>query len=172
MSGEEKTRQSKPREKTPAQAFLSLSATCSKMERCRSDARRLLYRWNISPSYQEKIIEKLVAGRFIDEQRYADAYVREKTAAGRWGPAKIIAGLRAKQIPEDIIRNAVESHGDQNATLGKLEKELRRRMQKESEKADSGYQLRVKLFRFAASRGFGFDRINDILDRLMKDEDF
>lgn len=156
------------REKTPEQALRSLCMTCSRMERCVSDARRSLARWNIPPEEQQKIIARLVAEKFIDERRYADAYVREKVSAGRWGLGKIIFGLRSKQIPEDIIRCAVAEHADADVINGKLEEELSRRIGKEKGKAKDGYDLRARLFRFAASRGYGYEEINGLLDKLLR----
>ena len=158
----------KKKTKSVDAAYLSLCMTCSKMERCGSDARRSLYRWEVPPGEHQKIIDKLKAEKFIDEQRYADAYVREKVAAGRWGLNKITFGLKTKQIPDDMIQNALEQYADAGRMVKKLEEELKRRITKEQVKAKDDYDLRIRLFRFAASRGYGFDQINDILDRILK----
>ena len=156
-------------QKTPEQALVSLCAVCSKMERCVSDAKRLLYRWGIAPADQAAILEKLTAEGFVDERRYAGAYVRDKVSAGRWGMNKIISGLRAKQIPEEIIKESVAAHAGATLTR-KLGEELARKAEKERSKAKSAYDLRVKLFRFAASRGFMPDEINEILNKILTDE--
>ena len=162
--------QRQPRQKTPEQALLSLCATCSKMERCVSDARRSLYRWEIAPTEQANIIEKLIDEGFIDERRYAATYVRTKVSGGRWGINKIISVLRAKQISEDIIRESMANNADKGSLFRRLEEQLVRKAEKERPKAKNGYDLRVRLFRFAASRGFMSNEINDILNKILKDD--
>ena len=61
--------------KTPEQALRLLMNLCAKSEKCTSDARKALYRWRVDPSAHESIIRKLTEQKFIDDTRYAAAYV-------------------------------------------------------------------------------------------------
>lgn len=159
--------------KTKEQAIASLCRTCSKMERCKSDIRRSLYRYGITQiTEQEQIIEYLERSKFIDEARYTAAFVREKLSGGRWGVNKIVAALRAKGVNKDIINEAISQNIDTDLISSNLESTLRRKAQSEIKKGGSGYKLRAKLFRFAASRGHDFDGINDILNTILSDDDF
>ena len=88
------------RTKTPEQALRALMNVCAKSERAISDVRRSLTRWGVAPEQHQPIIDRLVRERFIDEVRYAEAYVREKLNLSRWGVRKIRAALKAKRIPE------------------------------------------------------------------------
>lgn len=158
--------------KTTEQALETMQWLCSKMERCRSDARRSLYRWGITEkATQEAIIDKLIRDKFIDEQRYAGAFVREKVSQGRWGASKIRYALRAKGIESETIEQAIDENIDTERMDENLEHDLRRKMEAETRKGTTGYDLRAKLFRRAASRGHDFDDINTILDIILKDED-
>ena len=59
----------------------------------------------------ETIIARLVKERFVDERRYAAAYVREKMSCSGWGRRRIEMGLRAKGIPQeyiDLVRKTVD----------------------------------------------------------------
>ena len=91
------------RTKTPEQALRALMNVCAKSERAISDVRRSLTRWGVAPEQHQPIIDRLVRERFIDEARYAEAYVREKLNLSRWGVRKIRAALKAKRIPEQTI---------------------------------------------------------------------
>lgn len=95
------------RTKTPEQALRALMNVCAKSERAISDVRRSLTRWGVAPEQHQPIIDRLVRERFIDEARYAEAYVREKLNLSRWGVRKIRAALKAKRIPEQTIDEAL-----------------------------------------------------------------
>ena len=64
------------RTKTPEQALSALMRQCARAERCSGDALRLMRRWGVTDDEARKVLARLVAERFIDDQRYADAYVR------------------------------------------------------------------------------------------------
>ncbi len=166
-----RTKIEKSKSKTPEQALSTLEWLCSKMERSASDARRSLYRWGITECrMQDCIIEKLRTDGFIDHRRYAGAYVRDKMIGGRWGEAKIRAGLRAKAIESYIIDEAIEQNFEKENADTKLETNLRRQYEKEKPKAENNYKLRAKLFRRAASQGFDIDTINAILERIFNEK--
>lgn len=116
------------RTKTPEQALRMLMYRCAKSEVAVSDARRSLVRWGVAEADRQRIVDTLLRERFIDERRYAEAYVREKTGLSRWGVYKIRAALRAKQIPEMLIEEALRQV-DPQFMRGKLEEQLRRKMQ-------------------------------------------
>ena len=147
--------------KTPEQALRLLMNLCAKSEKCTSDARKALYRWGVDPSAHESIIRKLTEQKFIDDTRYAAAYVREKATLSRWGSYKIRSGLRTKQISEETIAEAV-AQLDAHDMSGKLEEQLRRKMR--TVKAKNSYDLRTKLLRYGAGLGFDFSEVNDLVD--------
>lgn len=156
--------------KSAQQALASLERTCARMERAISDVRRSLYRWGITAAdEQDVIIARLIDSGFVDESRYAAAYVRDKMIGGRWGVAKIRAALRAKGIDRELIEEAIEQNTDGRQIKKRLEVNIRKHYEREVDKAASKYALRVKLFRRAAMQGFEIEMINDIIDRLFDD---
>ena len=115
------------RTKTPEQALRALMNVCTKSERAISDVRRSLTRWGVAPEQHQPIIDRLVRERFIDEVRYAEAYVREKLNLSRWGVRKIRAALKAKRIPEQTIDEAL-AQADPHKLGSKLEESHRLRL--------------------------------------------
>ena len=152
------------REKTPEQALRSLMNLCVKAERSEFDVRRLLERWGIAAEERQRIVDTLVRERFVDDRRYAEAYVREKVRFSGWGRFKIRAALRAKRIDESIIEEAL-GQVDGASMREKLEHRLQMKMART--KARDEYDLRGKLLRYGAGLGFDTDTVLEVVEYLM-----
>ena len=139
---------------------------CAKSETCTADARKALYRWQTPAETHQNIIDQLTSLKFIDDSRYATAYVREKASLSRWGEYKIRAGLRNKQIDEETI-NAALSQLKEHDMTGKLEEQLRRKMR--TIKAKNTYDLKNKLLRYGVGLGFDFSDVNDLIDQITRE---
>lgn len=135
-------------------------AMCSKKECCRHDIIEKAASWGIGRAESEKIIDSLTKEKFIDEQRYASAFVRDKFNHNRWGKVKIAAGLKMKGLPSDLIRESLELI-DNDEYRQALEKLIS--VQRKKVKAGNQYELKGKLMRFALSRGFENWLIYEIL---------
>lgn len=154
--------------KTPEKALETLQWLCSKMERCRFDAERSLYRWGVDKSMYQSIIEKLEQDKFIDQERYTRAYASEKLNYAKWGPTKIRFGLRAKRIDKDLVTKVLAEIIDQEDLNETLHLELVKRYKKENKPGVNTYQLRTKLFRWAAAKGYDFNRISHEMNVIFK----
>lgn len=145
---------------TEKDAFVRLSAKCAVTEYCCADMRRMMARWDLLADAQERILMRLQREGFVDEKRYASAFVRDKFRYNKWGVVKIIQQLRLKGIASDIIDEAVKEIDDDEslATLRKLIESKRGTV-----KGKSDYEINCKLLRFALSRGFSMDSINKVL---------
>ncbi len=154
------------REKTPEQALRSLMNLCVKAERSEFDVRRLLERWGVAEGERQRIVDTLVRERFVDNRRYAEAYVREKVRFSGWGRYKIRAALRAKRIDESIVEGALEQV-DGASMREKLEHRLQMKMNRT--RARDAYDLRGKLVRYGAGLGFDTDTVLEVVERLMKE---
>ena len=153
------------KDKTPEQALAQLMRLSSRAEKSSGDARRLMYRWGIPKSDAERILAQLIDLRFIDDGRYAAAYVREKVRFSGWGVHKIRAALAAKGIPREIIDRALEGL-DGGAMDDRLEKYLKRKLL--IIKATTPYEMRAKLIRYGMSLGYDYDKVNKAVDKLSK----
>lgn len=163
MKNDEKSAES-PRSKTPEQALQALMARAAKAEISTGDARRLLYRWGVEPQRHQEVIDTLVRGRFIDDSRFAAAYVREKARLSRWGMYKIRAGLRAKGIAAEVAAEALAQLEEMD-TGAQLEELLRRKMR--TTRAKNAYELRSKLLRYGTARGFDQSEVTEVLERIV-----
>ena len=156
-----------PRErkkKSAAEALQSLMRLCARGERSTGDAMRLMRTWGVPEGERQAVVDKLVAQRFIDNSRYAELYVREKSRLSGWGARKIAMQLRAKGVDKETIAEALatidnEEQGD------RLAEKLRRKMR--TTKAQSDYELRGKLLRYALGLGYDYDDASSALDKIM-----
>lgn len=141
-----------------------LQAQCSKREYCRRDvfdkAQKAL---EGDREAAEEVVESLVADKFVDEARYAGAFAREKARLQGWGPVKISAGLLAKGIPQSVIREALDTINPEEADA-KMESVLKAKYRTLEGEPDA----KLKLLRFALSRGYSYNQVRESVDRLTK----
>ena len=143
------------------EAYLRLAALCAQAEHCQQEMRDKMKRWNIDETVQNRIIDRLVKERYIDDERYARAFVKDKIRYNKWGRRKVQQALWQKRINDDI-QQCVLDEIDEKEYLDVLRPLLKQK--RSSIKADSDYELNQKLVRFALGRGFGFDIIRQCLN--------
>jgi regulatory protein len=136
---------------------------CSRREFCCDDIRIKLSQWGVENDDADKIIETLIRENFINEPRFAAAFVRDKFKYNKWGKVKIAAHLRHKKIPSDILASALDSID--NEQYKKLLRELIESHSK-SVKAKNQYELKAKLLRYGLSKGFESSLLYDMLNGL------
>ena len=136
---------------------------CAGRECCRSDIRQKLDSWGLQEKDTDKIIGLLVKEKFIDEERYALAFVKDKFRYNRWGKIKISSLLRLKKIPEAIVSMALDSIDDED--YNRVIKNLIISHRK-SVKAKNQYDLKGKLMRYGLSKGFESHILYDLLSEL------
>ena len=146
------------------QALLRAQSLCSQQEKCRSDIREKLVKWDVSEGDIEKILDMLEAEKFIDESRFAEFFSRDKFRFNKWGKIKISYAMKQKHIPGNIISEALESIPEEEY-LGVLTEELQKK--RKSVKGKNAWDIRNKLTRFAQQRGFEFDIIQSAIDSII-----
>ena len=161
-----KNRERKP--KSAQQALQSLMRLCARSEKSSGDALRLMQQWQVPHTERQGVLERLVKERFIDDGRYAEAYVREKSRLSGWGARKIAMQLRQKGVSQAIIDDALRQL-DSNVELPRLVEKLRRKIR--TTKYTSDYELRGKLMRYALSLGFDYDIVQRAVEDSLEEQD-
>lgn len=162
---QEKVDTTRKKTKTPEQALSSLMRLCARMERCSADAMRLMRGWQIEPAKAQEILQRLIKDRFLDDRRYAEAFVREKISLSSWGEYKIKAALKRKSIPEEIINDVLGSMESLHDTE-RLKERLARKLR--TVKYKNAYDLRTKLIRHGLSLGFSMDDVIKTTEEITK----
>lgn len=136
---------------------------CSRIEYCRGDIRKKLQSWGVPSNDEDRIISTLIEENFINEKRYAKAFVRDKFSHNKWGKVKIEAQLKAKDIPAEITADALGEIDikEYMKVINNLIASHRR-----SVKSNNQYELKGKLLRYGLSKGFESNLLYDLLNNL------
>ena len=147
--------------KTENEAYLALAALCAQAEHCQYEMLEKMRRWELSEEAQARVMAKLIKERYVDDERYTQAFVKDKIRYNKWGRRKVEQGLWQKRIDEDIRKRVLDDVDDDEylSVLRPLLKQKRKTI-----KAKNDYELNQKLMRFALGRGFTFDIIRQCLD--------
>ena len=156
------------RSKTPDEAVAALMRLCARAEKSESDARRLMKGWGVTEVEAERVVARLVRERFIDDSRYAEAFVREKLRLSGWGEYKIRTALRRKGIAGERI-DAALAQADRSAMRERLHAMLTRKAA--AAKHAAPYELKAKLVRYGLSLGYDYDAVLDTASAILKNED-
>ena len=154
------------KETTGQQAYLKLTALCARSEHCQQEMLEKMRQWGVSQEEQAQVMARLVSERYVDDERFARAFVSDKIHYNKWGRRKVEQALWLKRIDKAIAAQVLDEVDDAEyvSVLRPLLKQKRR-----STKAASEYELTMKLIKFALSRGFTMDIIKQCID--VEDED-
>ena len=152
------------RTKTPEQALAALMRLAARSEKSSGDALRLMQNWGVEPTARQGVLQKLIDNKFIDDRRYAEAFVRDKMRFSGWGAFKLRAALRNKGIATEIV-NETLSMLDSDDMSDRLRDRLERKMR--TVKYSSRYELKNKLMRYGASLGYDFESVGEVVDALI-----
>lgn len=152
---------------TADEILYKLAARCSVSEQCLSDIEAKLSRYDLTEEEHTRILRHLVEEKYVDDRRYAEAYVRDKYRFNKWGRIKIAQGLHLKGIDNETIKSAMEAI-DEEEYLGILRDLIKAK--RKSTRGASEFEINGKLIRFATGRGFEFAAIRECLNVTERDE--
>ena len=156
----------KKKVKTPEQALAALMRLCARAEKSQEDARRLMRGWGLAEREGEQVLARLVRDRFIDDGRYAEAFVREKLRLSGWGEYKIRTALQRKRIDRALI-DAALAEADRPAMGERLRRQLERKAR--TAKYSTQYELKTKLIRYGLSLGYDYETVVEAASGLVTD---
>ena len=122
---------------------------CSYQDRCAQEVRTKLATFDIPASEKENIFKVLVEEGFIDDRRYASAFVRSKMHLKKWGINKLRMSLKIKGIDDEIIKEAL-SEIDPEIYREELIKVLKSKKINETD----DYKRRSKLAQYGIQKGY------------------
>ena len=137
---------------------------CSVREYCRKDIFDKIVSWGCTSADANNIVDFLEERNFLDERRYIEAYIKDKLRFNKWGRVKIAFMLRSKNIDRNLIQEVL-ANVDETEYMELLLNELQKKHR--SIKRDKDYEQKGKLFRFATSRGFEPEIVNEAILRML-----
>lgn len=147
-----------------ADALAKARHYCAYQERCHYEVETKLREWGLHSDFVPVVCIKLSEEGYLDEERFARAYAQGKFKHNKWGRLKIIQGLQQKHIGKKLLARAVatiDEESYQRVLMELLTKKLR------TTHARSPYELRQKLYNYAAQKGFESNLIVQTIDDLV-----
>lgn len=149
-----------PKKYSPEQAWLKICKWCAYQERSQQEVRDKLFSYGLYGSDVENMIARLITEKFLSEERFAIAYAEGKFRQLGWGKVKIRQALKFKKVSAYCILKALQSIPD-TEYRSRLAKLLEKKEKEAGEK--DPVRRYYKLYRYALSRGYEADYIQDFL---------
>jgi regulatory protein len=153
------------KENNSNELFKRMAALCSRSEQCSGDIHKKITAAGLTGNEAVEIIEKLIAEKFINDERYAKAYVSDKFRMNKWGKIKIRHYLKAKGLPNNLIQSGLDTidEAKYRQALLKTMKEKARVVKKKPR-----YEKMGQIIRFAQNRGFEPELIHRYLNEVLE----
>ncbi|MBN1822130.1 MAG: RecX family transcriptional regulator [Prolixibacteraceae bacterium] len=151
---------------TTKQAFARAADLCSKSEKSSPEMKKKLMEWGLDKYDAEAVVEELKQEKFIDDDRYVKAYVRDKFKIGKWGRIKIRYYCRQKGLPGDLIETGLKEIEEESYV-----KLLLQTMSQKAKSINSKnrFDRMARIIRFTQNRGFEPEYIHRHLNEVVKD---
>jgi regulatory protein len=133
---------------------------CAYQERSQQEVRDKLYDWGLHHDEVEEVITELILNNFLNEERFAMAYVSGKFNIKKWGKIKIKQGLKLKRVPEKMIIKALNTI-DYDEYLGVILAAAQKKAPFITEK--DPYKKKYKLVTYLMGKGFESNLISEVL---------
>ncbi len=149
------------------EAHEKLTTFCAYQERCSWDVRRKLAEKGIRDEQAEKLIAELIAGEYLNEERFARSFCRGKFRQKKWGRSRIQMELKMRQIPERLIKLAlteIDPVEYYDALLDQTEKKWL------GTKEPDPFKKKYKVSQYLMSKGYEYDLIKEALEEVSAED--
>ncbi|WP_420388358.1 regulatory protein RecX [Roseivirga sp.] len=147
-------------------AKLKAADYCAYQERSQQQVRDKLYDYGLHQDDVEEVLTELIMEGFINEERFAKAFIGGKFRMKKWGKQKILQSLRPHRLSEYCIRKGMEEIDPDDYWNALREHAQRKYARLEG---NSAYVIKGKLTQHLYNKGFEADLIRDVVDEIVKD---
>jgi len=139
---------------------------CAYQERCYKEVEEKLYSFKISAVEKEQILIYLIENNFINEERFAQSFVRGKHNYKFWGKNRIVNELKFRNISSRIIETSLKEIPE-TTYLTNFHALAEKNW--ETIKEAKGQKRNKKFVDFLLRKGYETSLIYDKLNELNKD---
>lgn len=151
------------------EAKTKLEALCAYQERCSFELEQKMIQWEVDREDRDRLLAFLIEHNFLNEERFAEAFVSGKVNIKRWGRIKIKSELKRRKISDYSINKALNSI-DPDTYLANLRKWAGQKW-KTTEKEKNTFARKAKIYRFLGGKGYEQDLIRETVDELFAGEE-
>lgn len=143
-----------------SEVYTKLMKYCAYQERSSFEAKTKAYELGLRDQDLDQLLDQLIEEKFVDDVRFAEAYVRGKMRVKRWGKYKISEGLYSKGIKGELAEQTLKNMDD-GLYQENLEYWVKYKLEREIyTKAEA-----PKLYRFLQAKGYESDLISKVLQK-------
>lgn len=136
---------------------------CAYQERSQQEVRDKLYRLGLHRAEVEQTIAQLIEDGFLNEERFAKAFVLGKHRMKKWGRFKIKQALKLKSVSEPLIKIAL-TELDEDEYRANLKEIILKKSA--LSKATDPYQQKMQLMQYGYMKGYEKDLVLSVLDEI------
>ena len=136
---------------------------CAYQERSQFQVEQKLKAYGLIAAVAGELLIELIQDNFLNEQRFADAFVRGKHNQKGWGKRKIEAELFKHRVSKPCLAEAMANIED-DEYLEKLKSIARKKW--DSLEGTRKPQRVQKVIRYLQGRGYFYDEIKTALNKL------
>ncbi|MBC2843666.1 regulatory protein RecX [Winogradskyella flava] len=149
---------------TVDEAQKKLENYCAYQERCHKEVRDKLWGMRMIPEAIDKITVHLIQNNYLNEERFAKAFIRGKFRIKKWGKNRLVRELKFREISKYSIDSALKEI-DQGTYQQTLDELVRKRISQVKEK--NIYKKKRKVADYLLYRGweshFIYEKLNEYL---------
>lgn len=146
-------------------ALEKLKKYCAYQERAQSEVRKKAFSYGLSSEEAESVITDLIKDNFLNEQRYAEAYVRGKYKFKRWGRKKLELELKSRQVSSYCIKKGM-AQIEPAIYFSNLVYLAEKRLP--LTKGKNQAEIKQKMFRHLLGKGYESNLIEEVLGDLFE----
>lgn len=145
---------------TRTEAKFKASNFCAYQERSQKEVRNKLYSYGLYSNEVEDLLTELILDNFVNEERFAKAFIGGKFRMKKWGKQKILLAIRQHDISDYCCRKGLEEI-DKEEYIAALESIIEKKATYSLE--ENTYLKRNKIAAYAISRGFESELVWEIV---------
>ena len=92
---------------TVSEATKRIEYYCAYQERCHKEVQLKLKKMGMIPKAMDKIIVHLIEHNFLNEERFAKAFVRGKFRIKKWGKNRLVRELKFREVSKYSIESGL-----------------------------------------------------------------
>ena len=136
---------------TPDQARIKIQSYCAYQERSHREVRDKLYSFGLFKDDVDQLTVELLDQNFLNEERFAQAYVSGKFRIKKWGKKKIELHLKEKGVSAYCIKQGFKEI-DEQEYLKTIDELVDYKMR--TVKANNDFERKAKTANYLVGRGF------------------
>lgn len=143
---------------TVSEIITKLERYCAYQDRCTQEVLTKLRSLQVEEKEAQQILRLLKNDGFVDDERYAQSYIRGKIGLKQWGKQKIRMSLLQKGIPKELINKYLEHITPQQYTDN-----LQAAVHKWTQSHGPVTQENItKLYRHLMAKGYTYEEIKGV----------